>query len=176
MIRWHLILNLTHFVKFSFSSMLGWGSSHTFGGATSLIWYESSVTPVIITIPICILDIYVFMYISLLQTVLTVAPQSQKGYHRNKKVQRRATKMLSQKICSTALSVAPVIITATIHILNTYILLSQLSKWGVRSSFSISYLCILFDLAKFSSPYIQQAAIIWSTPEDTEATKMVNVN
>lgn len=59
--------------------MLGWGSSHTFGGDTSLIWYELSVTRVIITITICILDIYVFTYISLLQTVLTVAPPVSEG-------------------------------------------------------------------------------------------------
>lgn len=62
-----MIQNLTHFVKFSFSSMLGWGSSHTFGGGTSLIWYELNVTPVIITI--CILNIYVFTCLTLADCV-----------------------------------------------------------------------------------------------------------
>lgn len=164
MIHWCFILKTTHFVKFSFSSMLGWGSSHTFDGGTSHIWCESTVASLIIHITIFILDVSLFSYTLLFQTVLIVIPPiSETVLHIFGK------KTFPQESCSTAQFVSLEIIITSIHILNTYILTYIALKLVWR--YCLGIMC---DLGMISRPYFKQVDT-WSMTEDTEATKMINV-
>lgn len=128
MIHWHLILSLTHFAKFSFSSMLGWAFSHTSDDDTSLIWYELSETH----------TSYYYQYlhfrslsIYLYLTFADCANCSSLSLKGSIPEIRRCKE--GQQKCSSKKSVPQLVLW---H--QWLLLISHLSKCGVRSSFNIS--------------------------------------